>query len=820
MRRFTILTCFLTAVLMLSSPQDVSAKKKSRKQIEAQAPAPAKKTGYEKFISRKGLQTVPGFITVHKDGGDVWFEIPDSLIGRRVIQRSIIEKSSCIEFGVGKDISNNPIYRIEKTDSLILFQVPALKFYVEEDEDNIKTALSASNAGQTIHALPIKYRNADSTAYVVKANDLFDFKRKEVADLVGYGYSGLAVIAKADVNDKLSRIMSVDNFCSTIGVRKETSFTLTLSMMGFEVLRKPVFSAEIISSFTLVPEKEVVIRDVDDRVGTRKVGYKIYSQDGAIRDRQAACRWDLSGREYLTFYVDTLLGPSWSEAVKRGLEAWNPAFERIGYKNLIKVLPYPADDPSFRVDNPYQNVVTYVQGAGRSLTANILTDKSTGEIMGVRIMVPGNLVGGIRWTNAFDACDVDPRFQGYHIADDAICDVLAARVMSLMGCCLGLERNHAGSHAWSPQQLSDVEFTQANGITASVTDDVIFNTFARPGDKERGLVTIVDRVGPYDEYAIEWLYSHDESKEMRDSLIESHAGDPVYFFAYRQRGTVSDPRVIDNMLGNDPIAYAKAALSHYHFVAENAAEWLMDDSVPQEYSDLFIDWLHTAAFDVASRLSKYIGGMYANQVREGSGDRKFTPVPENLQKECMKVMFDIFTDVEWLDKERELRLLPGPNKEPSHFGRFYLISYASIWSRLLQVALSVHEAGSTYTVEEYLDDIEGYLFKDISKGRLNPGSEMVVAGYAATFMKMCPNMKQNYDDYKAGGLNHLAGETEFRVSVSGVPAAYVEEFELYAWNRMQKLERMLMKAKAACSNSHDKRKYEYLISITSAALGK
>ena len=136
------------------------------------------------------------------------------------------------------------------------------------------------------------------------------------------------------------------------------------------------------------------------------------------------------------------------------------------------------------------------------------------------------------------------------------------------------------------------------------------------------------------------------------------------------------------------------------------------------------------------------------------------------------------------------------------------------------MALSVHEAGSTYTVEEYLDDIEGYLFKDISKGRLNPGSEMVVAGYAATFMKMCPNMKQNYDDYKAGGLNHLAGETEFRVSVSGVPAAYVEEFELYAWNRMQKLERMLKKAKAACSNSHDKRKYEYLISITSAALGK
>ena len=810
---------------MLALPQDASAKKKSKKkdQTEAAAPVPEKKkTAYEKFIGKKGLETVEGFITIHKDGNDIWMEIPDSLMGRRLIQRSIVVKSSSMELGTGKDISNNPIYQLAKTDSLILFQIPSPRFHVNEDGNNIRTALETSNARQTIHAFPIKYRNADSTAYVVKANDLFDYKRKEVVDLVGYSYGDLLVIAKSNVNDKLSRIISIESFDTTVGVRKEAGFNLTLAiaMFGYESATKPVFTSEILSSFTLMPEKEVVVREIDERVGTRMTDYQIYNQSGAILEKKAACRWDLNGRENITFYVDTLLGPSWSEAVKKGLEAWNVAFEKIGRKDMIKVLPFPSADPSFRIDNPFINVVTAVGGIGRNISADILTDKSTGEIMGVKLMIPDAFVTGLRWNNAFAICDVDPRYQGYMIADDAVCEVLTAKVMSLFGRCLGLERNNAGSHAWSPAQLSDVAFTQANGITASVTDDVVFNVFTKPGDKEKGLVTVVDRIGPYDEYAIEWLYSHDDSKESRDSLIKAHAGDPAYFFAFKPRGAVSDPRVATGMLGNDPIRFVNAALPHYKFVAENASKWLNNDDVPGDYKDLFIDWLQSAVFDLVPCLSAYIGGMYANEISVSDNTPKFEPVPEKLQKECMKMMFEILTGSNWLDLDPELRLIPGPNKELSHFARVHLLGYSSLYPRLLQVAMSVNEAGSTYTVDEYLDDMESYLFKDIRKGKLRTWDDNTVSGYISTLMRMSPVMKQKYDDYKKGGFHSISADMDFRAVVSGVPLAYVEDFELIAWNRMQKLNKMLKKAKTLCGNENDRRKYDYLISLTEVALGK
>ena len=823
MRRFSILICLVTACVMLVMPQEASAKKKAKKKTQTEVAAPVKKkSAYEKFTSKKGLETVKGFITIHRDGNDIWLEIPDSLMGRRLIQRSIVVNSSSKELGVGKDISNNPIYQLARTDSLILFQHPSPRFYVNEDGDNIRTALEASNACQTVHALPIKYRNADSTAYVVKANALFDYKRKEVVDLVGYSFGELLVIAKSNVNDKLSRIVSVESFDTTVGVRKEAGFNLTLAiaMFGMESSHKPVFTSEILSSFTLMPEKEVAVREADDRVGVRKTDYQIYNQSGVILNKKAACRWDLNSRDHITFYVDTLLGHTWSDAVKKGLEAWNVAFEKIGYRDMIRVLPFPSDDPSFRVDNPFINVVTAVGGIGRNISADILTDKSTGEIMGVKMMVPDDFVTGVRWNHAFDICDVDPRYRGHMIADDAVGEVLTAKIMSLFGRCLGLERNNAGSHAWSPAQLSDVAFTQANGITASVTDDVVFNLFAKPGDKEKGLVTVVDRIGPYDEYAIEWLYSHDDSKESRDSLIMAHAGDPTYFFAYKPRGTVSDPRVVTGMLGNDPIQFVDASLAHYRFVAENASKWLLNDSVPADYKDLFVDWLHTAVFDLVPCLSAHIGGMYANEVGASVDKPKFEPVPEKLQRACMKKMFEILTGIDWLDSDPELRLLPGPNKELSHFARVHLVGYASIYPRLLQVAMSVYEAGSTYTVDEYLDDMESYLFKGISKGKLRSNDDMTVSGYISVLMRMSPIMKQKYDDYKKGGLNSFSADMDFRAVVTAVPIAYVEDFELIAWNRMQKLSRMLKKAKALCGNENDRRKYDYLISLTEVALGK
>ena len=819
-RIYNILACILAAVVLLTLPQDMSAKKaKKGKKAKTEAEAPAKKkTAYEKFISKKGTETVEGFLKVYRNGEDVWFEIPDSLVGKKLIQSSILENSASLEMSVGMEVSDNVIYQIAKTDSLILFKTPAEKFLVEDE--GIRKALESSLAQQTLHVFPIKYRNADSTASVVKVNALFDMSKKEVVSFAGLDYGNLK-IEKGSFKKDFSKTIGVDCFGSTLGVRKQATFELSLYIPGFgyRSTETPTLTTQILSSVTLMPDKDLPMREVNDRVGVRKISRMVYKSTGAIEKKRVASRWDLSDGEGITIYVDTLLGESWMAAVKKGLEAWNPAFEKAGLKNVIKVLPYPSGDESFRVDNPLVSLVTYAGGSGMGVSANILTDSSTGEIMSVRMLVPGDFVTGVRRASVYTISDVDPRYQDYYVSDDAVCEVLTAKVMGLFGRCLGLDRNMAGSAAFSPEQLSDPAFTQANGITGSVTDDVLFNVFAKPGDKERGLVTIIDRVGPYDEFAIEWLYGTDGTKKALDALVESHKGDPVYFYAPSVKGRISDPRLAKEALGNDPLANYEASMSHLKFVAENASKWLKDDSIPQTYSDLFIDWLWLEMNTTAFRLTPYIGGMYAHDITEGKP--KFEPVPEDLQKKCLQLMFDTFSDIRWMEQDKALIQMPGANKDLTRFTNMNLFNMSDVYWRLMHVAMSNVEAGSTYTVEEYLNDVEKLMFRDILKGKFSPAGETVVANYLSMFLQLSPLMKQNYKDGITGNnsCDCLTGMENFRISVSGVPVDCVTDLENYSWIYMRRAHKLLLQARSAFRNDFDRKKIDYLISVAEAALG-
>ena len=76
-RIYNLLACFLAAVVLLALPQDMSAKKKGKKgkKAETEVAAPAKKTAYEKFISKKETETVEGFLKIYRNGDNIWFEI-------------------------------------------------------------------------------------------------------------------------------------------------------------------------------------------------------------------------------------------------------------------------------------------------------------------------------------------------------------------------------------------------------------------------------------------------------------------------------------------------------------------------------------------------------------------------------------------------------------------------------------------------------------------------------------------------------------------------------------------------------------------------
>ena len=105
--------------------------------------------------------------------------------------------------------------------------------------------------------------------------------------------------------------------------------------------------------------------------------------------------------------------------------------------------------------------------------------------------MPRDFAESARKEAVYTIAHTDRRYAGYYLSDEAVCEVLTAKVMQRMAAALGLAPNLTGSMAYSPEQLRDPSYTQKYGFTASVTDDVLFNYAARPGDRERGVATII-----------------------------------------------------------------------------------------------------------------------------------------------------------------------------------------------------------------------------------------------------------------------------------------------------------------------------------------
>ena len=166
--------------------------------------------------------------------------------------------------------------------------------------------------------------------------------------------------------------------------------------------------------------------------------------------------------------------------------------------------------------------------------------------------------------------------------------------------------------------------------------------------------------------------------------------------------------------------------------------------------------------------------------------------------------------------------MPGANRDVTRFTNMNLFNMSDVYWRLFQVAMSNQEGGSTYTIEEYLNDVEKLVFKDLLKGKLVAGGETIITSYIAMYMQLAPVMMQNYKDRITGYDSFACQEMaeSFRVAVSGVPVDCVEDLQNYAWIYMQRAQQLLKKSKAACKNDVDRRKIDYIITVAEKAMGK
>ncbi len=818
MKRFSNIFCLFLILACVFSWQDASARKvraRKGKADTAAVAAPKKKTPYEKFVTKKGLQSSEGFMTIYRSGKDIWLEVPDSIVGRKVLLTSILHGSGSPVLPKGMDVSpSSAVYQVAVRDSMLLFLSPAVN--AVSSDSLLSKAIAMSKTQATLKAFPIKYRNADSTSYVIKATGLFSSGSKEAVNLRGVEYDRY-LIYSAEYKDDLSQVTGLTSSSNSVGIVSEATFHLTLvvSGLGLESANHPDVTLSVGTSLCLLPASGAVLKPADYRIGTRKIKYTAFDSSTKTRTEEFACRWNISGDRQIKIYVDSLIPDSWYAAVKEGIERWNDAFISAGFGQKVCVGRCTSDVDS---EDPFTSVVLYSGGLGSSVSASLVQDSSTGEILGCRILIPADYLARVRKNSVYAISDADSRYTHYDLEDSAVCDFLRADFMNLFGLCLGLSRNAAGKAAYSPQQLRDPSFTAEHGIVSSVTSGVIFNWLAGPQDRDNGVLIISDRLGAYDKYAIEWLYS-DFDKAASDAFIRAREGNPEYVFVPAAADSY-DTRANQTCLGNDFFAAYDAGMSHLEYVAANADKWL-GDSVPESYSCLFLDWLWLRYSALTQMLSSCVGAMDVNDVRVGNGLPKVTVLPVEMQRKALAKIFDSYRDASWIDANRALLAMAGANKNVSDFTRLNTFSLSSMKQRLPYVAFAYSSAGSGYSPEAFLADVQEAVFKDVRTGKIAGGTMTMLSSYLLWLISNSDIMKRNYAEAfnKKSSAFNLSDEMNLVPGAGNVPAYCMEGVDVLCYMSLKKARAALLSGAAKCRTVYDRKCIEFLVSVADAGLG-
>ena len=749
----------------------LSGKKKEK--IEKTKPAP--KSIYAKLFENPQKHTVKkGIMTVHLYDNKIYLEVPTTLMGKTFLVTSNVKSSSNFTLSDMR-LSTPRQIAINKTDSLVVFMEPKPNVRFDNQNAAQKKAFLLSQTASIYKSFPIEGYNTDSTAVIFEATSYFSGDNKDLLDLKGKAYEDMLSISDFDLDNANSYIEGIRAYDKSISVILTNTLNLSLSVMGMEITDKPKATLSLQASLTLLPEKEMLPRAANPYIGSEYVSYQDYTNDNCSKVGYYATRRDIS-EQPMTFYVDTLMQPSWQKAIIESAKEWNKVFKKIGIKTSIAIEPYKKDS-TFHADDPLLNTISFSNGDRTGISEYNITDPRTGEIMGSKMSIGRDFAATVRKKGVYQMADVDARFRTYYIPEDVVCEGLKAYMLKAFGRSLGLTTNYAGSYAYTPSQLRSAEFTQQNGFTASIMDDVLYNYMAQPGDKEKGVTLVIDKPGICDEFAIEYLYASigDNTEDSLKKWVLAHQKDSKLFYGKASLNMVSDPRCQKNDLSNDLFASIDAKISHLKYIVNNSAKWFNDEDIPSTYRELFPDFVFLEFYNTLLPLTSYIGGVYLNEADANSALCSYQSVPRKLQQKALNKILSVCNNLKWLDANRNFLYLGGVNTGMSDWTYKNGIPLQSLLFRLPRMDMSVDKSDNPYTQQEFLKDMEKFLLKEIDEGKSPSDTKMLQIGqYINGLIGLSPSLNAIKQKYLASGASEglvysnkpLIGIYDFNYSLS------------------------------------------------------
>jgi len=645
----------------------IKSKKKAKKTV-APKPKPKPKKGaiksYNKVVTKEH-KTDEGLFKVHKKDDSYLFEIPDSLLNKEMLMVTRIAKTaSGIGFGGGK--TNTQVLRWEKKNKQILLRVVSYDV-VADTILPVHEAVVNSNLEPILFSFPIKAFNKDSTATVIDATTLFSTDVKPL----GFPSRNRRRYQVTRMDKTRSYIDRITSYPQNIEIRHIKTYFANKAPSNSAL---GSITLEMSNSLVLLPKVPMKRRYFDERVGWFARGQIDYGLDAQksktvtyldryrleVKDEdiEKFKRGELvEPKKQIVYYVDRATPKEWVPYIIQGVNDWQVAFEAAGFKNAIicKMAPTKEEDPEYSPEDIRYSVIRYLASPIPNANGPHVSDPRSGEILESDINWYHNVMSLLHNWYFIQTAAINPAARGNKFKTETMGELIKFVSSHELGHTLGLPHNMGSSSAYPVDSLRSASFTKKYGTAPSIMDYARFNYVAQPGDKG---VALMPNIGVYDKFAISWGYrpildkDAEGEKEILDSWITAHAGDPMYRFGHQQAGGVVDPSSQTEDLGDNAMKASKYGIKNLKIILPRLEEWTSEKG--ENY-----DNLSTMYGQVLSQFNRYmghvtanIGGVYEEYKTTDQDGAVYTHVDKAIQKEALKFVIDeLFKTPKWmLDK--------------------------------------------------------------------------------------------------------------------------------------------------------------------------
>lgn len=684
---------------------------------------------YEEVVS-KNFTTKTGLFTVHEYRDTVYFEIPESLLGRDIMVINRLSKGpGGYGMHAGEELDQKTI-RFEKgPDSSVRVRY-TLVINEADSTSSIYKAVISSSLDPLVSSFPIKAYSKDSSGFVIDASKFL--KEKNFVNSI----SATSELGKGVTVQSMKDVYIESIHAYPINVE------ITISK-NFDSRKEPgsPVTVESHTSFIALPEVPMQRRYFDPRVGYfADYLYAYGDEQQKSEKRDFILRWRLEPKKEdigkwkrgvlvepakpIVIYIDPATPKQWRPYLIQGINDWQKAFEQAGFKNAIFGKEWPENDTTMQIDDARYSMLNYFPSEVMNAYGPNVHDPRSGEIIQTHIGWYHNVMSLLHNWYMVQAAAVDPAARKPKFDDKLMGELIRFVSSHEVGHTLGLRHNFGSSSRTPVDSLRSRKYLDAHGHTASIMDYARFNYVAQPEDNipQKNLFP---HIGEYDRWAIEWGYKYsgaanadEDHRIMSKRVSERVAQNPRLWFGDGE--TVrTDPRNQTEDLGDDAVKASAYGIKNLRRIMPNLYKWTLEDGgVQQNLPDM-----HKAVRDQYVRylnhVLKNIGGAYRTVKADDEAGDRFSPVPKDLQERAIAFLDkEVFTTPTWLLDPSVTNKTTEP-ADPNFVQDIQVRMLNSLLdiSLLSKLMANTEQYGdNTLKVEDYVNNLHTRIWKPLSAG--------------------------------------------------------------------------------------------------------